>query len=155
MGIYDRLTHEVRLCNVPQIYVMQQTVKGASDAADEDKGERKSIMEQRRELVEAFGSKKSKRMQRSREENVVHSENVSGAASVSATLQKTMSIANQKLKEERDRDAKYSTDGAALASTRNAILPPCNVDAASPDRVYNLRKCTFAAPVFPLLCRAW
>lgn len=141
VGIYDKKTKEVRLCNVNQIYVMQQSVKGASDNVDENKGESKSFMEQRRDLVEVFGSKKSKRMQKSREENMVNIQNISGAASVADTLQKKIDKAQKKLDEERARDAKYSTESAALASTRNALLPPIDVDAATPDRVYSLRKC--------------
>ncbi|GAB9472182.1 hypothetical protein Gpo141_00009367 [Globisporangium polare] len=140
VGIYDKKTKEVRLCNVSQIYVMQQTVKGASDNVDENKGESKSFMEQRRDLVEVFGSKKSKRMQKSREENLVNVQNISGAASVTQTLQKKIEKAQKTLDEERARDAKFSSENAALAATRNAILPPLDLDAATPDRVYNLRK---------------
>uniref|UniRef100_K3WFG6 DNA-directed RNA polymerase I subunit RPA49 n=1 Tax=Globisporangium ultimum (strain ATCC 200006 / CBS 805.95 / DAOM BR144) TaxID=431595 RepID=K3WFG6_GLOUD len=140
VGIYDKTTKEVRLCNVNQIYVMQQSVKGASENVDENKGESKSFMEQRRDLVEVFGSKKSKRMQKSREENIVNIQNISGAVSVADTLQKKIDKAQKKLDEERARDGKYSVENAALVSTRNAILPPIDVDAATPDRVYNLRK---------------
>lgn len=142
MGVYDKKTKEVRLCNVRQIYVMQQAVKGAADNVDENKGESKSFMDQRRDLVEVFGSKKSKRMQKSREENLVNVQNISGSASVAQTLQKKIDKAQQQLATERARDPKYSAESAALAATRNAIMPPLDVDAATPDRVYNLRKCT-------------
>jgi DNA-directed RNA polymerase I subunit RPA49 len=151
VGVFDKATGEVRVMNVEQIYVLQQTVKGASDNVDDDRGADKSFMEQRRDLVEVFGSKKSKRMQKSREENMVQLDNISGAASVADTLQKKVDKAQKALLEARARDANYSTDGAALASTRNALLPPIDVDAPTPDRVYNLRKCTCIASVAVLL----
>ncbi|RLN86132.1 hypothetical protein BBJ28_00005160 [Nothophytophthora sp. Chile5] len=140
VGVYDKTTKEVRLSNVSQIYVMQQTVKGSTDNVDENRGEGKSFMEQRRDLVEVFGSKKSKRMQKNREENVVDLEHISGAASVTETLKKKITSAKRKMEEERARDASYSSEAAALAVTRNTILPPCDVDAPTPEHVYNLRK---------------
>ncbi|RLN45018.1 hypothetical protein BBJ29_003906 [Phytophthora kernoviae] len=140
VGVYDKDTKEVRLCNVDQIYVMQQAIKGSSENVDENRGEGKSFMEQRRDLVEVFGSKKSKRMQKNREENIVDLEHISGATSVSQTLQKKITAAQRTLEEERARDANYSSEAAALASTRNAILPPCDIDAPTPERVYDLRK---------------
>ncbi|DAZ92753.1 TPA: hypothetical protein N0F65_000578 [Lagenidium giganteum] len=140
VGIYDKTTQEVRLCNINQIYVMQQSVKGAADHAEESKDETRTYMERRRDLVEAFGSKKSKRIQRSMEENMVNLQNVSGATSISQTLKKKVDKAQQQLNEERAKDASFTTDAAALASTRNAILPPCNLDAATPDKVYELRR---------------
>lgn len=142
VGVYDKTTGEVRLSNVPQIYVMQQTIKGASDNVDDNRGKDKNFMEQRRDLVEVFGSKKSKRMQKSREENMVQLDNISGAATITDTLQKKIDKAQKKLLEERARDVNYSSESAALASTRSALLPPCDIDAPTPDRVYNLRKCT-------------
>ncbi|RLN51232.1 hypothetical protein BBJ28_00012378 [Nothophytophthora sp. Chile5] len=141
VGVYDKTTKEVRLSNVSQIYVMQQTVKGSTDNVDENRGEGKSFMEQRRDLVEVFGSKKSKRMQKNREENVVDLEHISGAASVTETLKKKITSAKRKMEEERARDASYSSEAAALAVTRNTILPPCDIDAPTPEHVYNLRKC--------------
>lgn len=143
VGVYDRKTKEVRLCNVKQIYVMQQAIKNASENVDDNRGEDKSFMEQRRDLVEVFGSKKSKRMQKNREENIVNLENISGAASVTQTLQKKISAAQKQLEEERARDGSYSKESAALAATRNELLPPCDIDAPTPDRVYDLSKCEF------------
>ncbi|KAG7379473.1 DNA-directed RNA polymerase I subunit RPA49 [Phytophthora pseudosyringae] len=140
VGVYDRKTKEVRLCNVNQIYVMQQAIKNSAENVDDNRGEDKSFMEQRRDLVEVFGSKKSKRMQKNREENIVDLEHISGAASVSQTLQKKISAAKRKLEEERAQDGSYTKEGAALAATRNALLPPCDVDAPTPDRVYDLTK---------------
>ncbi|KAF1778870.1 hypothetical protein JG687_00015660 [Phytophthora cactorum] len=140
VGVYDRKTKEVRLCNVNQIYVMQQAIKNASENVDDNRGDDKSFMEQRRDLVEVFGSKKSKRMQKNREENIVDLENISGAASVSQTLQKKISAAQRKLEEERAQDGGYTKEGAALAATRNALLPPCDIDAPTPDHVYDLTK---------------
>lgn len=142
VGVYDKNTHEVRLCNVDQLYVMQQSVKGASENVDEHRGDGKSVMEQRRDLVEVFGSKKSKTMQKTREENIVNLQNISGAQSVAATLQKKVDKAQKELKEQRARDSAFSSESAALAHTRQAVMPPCDVDAPTPDRVYNLRKCT-------------
>ncbi|KAE9115748.1 hypothetical protein PF010_g9217 [Phytophthora fragariae] len=140
VGVYDRKTKEVRLCNVKQIYVMQQAIKNASENVDDNRGEDKSFMEQRRDLVEVFGSKKSKRMQKNREENIVNLENISGAASVTQTLQKKISAAQKQLEEERARDGSYSKETAALAATRNELLPSCDIDAPTPDRVYDLSK---------------
>lgn len=140
VGVYDRQTKTVRLCNVPQLYVMQQAIKNASETVDDAHEVDKSSMEQRRELVEVFGSKKSKRMQKTREENLVNLDNISGAASVSQTLQKKISAAKRKLEEERVQDGSFSKEEAALAATRNVLLPPCDVDAPTPDRVYDLTK---------------
>ncbi|GMF58543.1 unnamed protein product [Phytophthora fragariaefolia] len=140
VGVFDRKSKEVRLCNVDQIYVMQQAIKNASENVDDNRGEDKSYMEQRRDLVEVFGSKKSKRMQKSREENIVNLENISGAASVTQALQKKITAAQRKLEEERARDGSYSKEAAALAATRNELLPPCDIDAPTPDRVYDLSK---------------
>lgn len=142
VGVFDRRSGEVRVCNVDQIYVMQQTIKGASDNADDNRGADKNYMDQRRDLVEVFGSKKSKRMQKSREENMVNLDNISGAATLAQTLQKKVDSAQKELLEAKARDAGYSSAAAALAATRNQLLPPCDVDAPTPDRVYNLRKCT-------------
>ncbi len=100
-------------------------------------------MDRRRDLVEVFGSKKSKRIVKSREENMVKVQNVSGASTVTQTLKTKIDDATQRMNEAKVKDASYTAESAALASTRNAILPPCNVDAASPDRVYTLRKCEF------------
>ncbi|GMF34729.1 unnamed protein product [Phytophthora lilii] len=141
VGVFDRKSREVRLCNVDQVYVMQQAIKDASENVDDNRGEDKSFMEQRRDLVEVFGSKKSKRMQKSREENIVDLEHISGAASVTQTLQKKVTAAQRKLEEERARDGAYSKEAAALAATRNTLLPPCDIDAPTPDRVYVLSKC--------------
>ncbi|POM81246.1 RNA polymerase I associated factor, A49-like protein, partial [Phytophthora palmivora] len=140
VGVYDKKTKEVRLCNVNQIYVMQQAIKNLSENVDDNRGEDKSFMEKRRDLVEVFGSKKSKRIQKNREENIVDLENISGAASVAQTLQKKISDAKRKLEEERAQDGSYSKEAAALAATRNALLPPCDIDAPTPDRVYDLTK---------------
>ncbi|OWZ14440.1 hypothetical protein PHMEG_00012092 [Phytophthora megakarya] len=139
VGVYDKQTKEVRLCNVNQIYVMQQAIKNSSENIDDNRGEGKSFMEQRRDLVEVFGSKKSKRVQKSREENIVDLENISGAASVTQTLQKKMSAAQKKAQEERA-NGSFSKEAAALAVTRNALLPPVDIDAPTPDRVYDLTK---------------
>jgi DNA-directed RNA polymerase I subunit RPA49 len=127
---------------VKQIYVMQQAIKNSSENVDDNRGEDKSFMEQRRDLVEVFGSKKSKRMQKSREENIVDLEHISGAASVTQTLQKKISAAKAKQEEERAQGGTFSKEAAALAATRNALLPPCDIDAPTPDRVYDLTKCT-------------
>ncbi|TMW61510.1 hypothetical protein Poli38472_012701 [Pythium oligandrum] len=136
VGVYDKNTQEVRLCNINQIYMMQQTVKGSTDNVDENRGAAKSYMEKKRDLVEAFGSKKSKRIQKSIEENIVNVQNVSGAASITETLKKQMEKAQE---DSRKRDAQSSAESAALA-TRNALLPPHNLDAATPEQVYNIRK---------------
>ncbi|KAF1788602.1 RNA polymerase I associated factor, A49-like [Phytophthora cactorum] len=120
VGVYDRKTKEVRLCNVNQIYVMQQAIKNASENVDDNRGDDKSFMEQRRDLVEVFGSKKSKRMQKNREENIVDLENISGAASVSQTLQKKISAAQRKLEEERAQDGGYTKEEPRL-------LPPATL----------------------------
>ncbi|KAL7689794.1 putative RNA polymerase I associated factor, A49 [Plasmopara halstedii] len=140
VGVYDRKTKTVRLSNVHQIYVMQQAIKNTSENIDDDRKENLSLMDQRRELVEVFGSKKSKRLQKNREENLVNLDNVSGATSVSQTLQKKIVAAKLKLDEERALDGTYSKEEAALAVTRNVLLPPCDVDAPTPDRVYDLTK---------------
>jgi hypothetical protein len=118
--------------------MMQQTVKGSADNVDENRGEAKSYMDKKRDLVEMFGSKKSKRIQKSIEENIVNVQNVSGAASITETLKKQMSKAQE---DARARDAASSVESAALA-TRNAILPPYNLDAATPEQVYVIDKCT-------------
>eukprot|EP00644_Phytophthora_capsici_P009112 jgi/Phyca11/526040/estExt2_fgenesh1_pm.C_PHYCAscaffold_60129 len=126
VGIYDKKTKEVRLCNVNQIYVMQQAIKNSS--------------ENRRDLVEVFGSKKSKRMQKNREENIVDLEHISGATSISQTLKKKITAAQRKLEEEQAQDGSYTKEAAALAATRNALLPPVDIDAPTPDRIYDLTK---------------
>ena len=138
VGVFDKKTREVRLCNVSQIYVMQQAIKNASENVDDNRGHDKSYMEQRRDLVEVFGSKKSKRMQKNREENMVDLDHISGATSVAQTLKKKISAAQRKLGDER------AQDGAALAATRNALLPPCDIDAPTPEQVYDLTKCTLS-----------
>ena len=66
VDVFDKKTREVRLFNVKQIYVMQQAIKNASENVDGNRGQDKSYMEQRRDLVEVFGSKKIKRMQKNR-----------------------------------------------------------------------------------------
>ena len=143
VGVYDKTTKEVRVCNVKQIYVMQQAIKQLSENVDDSRGEKKNFIEQRRDLVEVFGSKKSKRMQKNREENIVHHENISGATSVAQTLKKKISAAQRKLEEERAKDGSFTVEKAALAATRNALLPPCDIDAPTPDLVYDLTKCKF------------
>ncbi|KAK1942930.1 DNA-directed RNA polymerase I subunit RPA49 [Phytophthora citrophthora] len=140
VGVYDKKTKEVRLCNVNQIYVMQQAIKNSSENVDDNRGEDKSFMEQRRDLVEVFGSKKSKRMQKNREENIVDLEHISGATSISQTLKKKVSAAKRKLEEEQAQDGHYTKEAAALAATRNALLPPVDIDAPTPDRIYDLTK---------------
>ncbi|CAH0486285.1 unnamed protein product [Peronospora farinosa] len=140
VGVYDKKTKEVRLCNVNQIYVMQQAIKNLSENVDDNRGEKKSLMEKRRDLVVVFGSKKSKRMQKNREENIVDHENISGATSVAQTLMKKISAAQRKLDEERAQDGSFLVEKAALAATRNALLPPCDIDAPTPDLVYDLTK---------------
>ncbi|KAL4158844.1 hypothetical protein PRNP1_004618 [Phytophthora ramorum] len=140
VGVYDKRTKEVRLCNVEQLYVMQQAIKNSSENVDDNRGQDKSFMEQRRDLVEVFGSKKSRRMQKNREENVVDLEHISGAASVTQTLKNKITAAQRKLEEERAQDGSYTKESAALAATRNALLPPCDIDAPTPDRVYDLNK---------------
>ncbi|TDH68098.1 hypothetical protein CCR75_007586 [Bremia lactucae] len=140
VGIYDKKTREVRLCNVDQIYVMQQAIKNMSEEIDDNRGSDKTAIEKRRDLIEAFGSKKSKRMQKNREENMLNLKNISGAASISQTLQTKMAAAKQKLAEKQAQDRSYTKEGAALAATRNALLPPCDIDAPTPDRVYDLSK---------------
>uniref|UniRef100_M4BJ52 DNA-directed RNA polymerase I subunit RPA49 n=1 Tax=Hyaloperonospora arabidopsidis (strain Emoy2) TaxID=559515 RepID=M4BJ52_HYAAE len=140
VGVYDKKTREVRLCNVKQIYVMQQAIKNASENVDDNRGQDKSYMEQRRDLVEVFGSKKSKRLQKNREENVVDLGHISGATSVAQTLKKKISAAQRKLEDERAKDGSYSREGAALAATRNALLPPYDIDAPTPEHVYDLTK---------------
>ncbi|KAJ0399066.1 hypothetical protein P43SY_008686 [Pythium insidiosum] len=136
VGIYDKNTQEVRLCNVSQLYMMQQTVKGSADNVDDNRGDGKSYLEKKRDLVELFGSKKSKRIQKSIEENIVNVQNVSGAASITETLKKQMDKAAQ---DAAARDAASAVDSAALA-TRNAILPPHNLEASAPEQVYIIRK---------------
>ncbi|CAH0515641.1 unnamed protein product [Peronospora belbahrii] len=140
IGIYDTKTKEVRLSNVNQIYVMQQAIKNLSEKVDDNRGEQKTCMEQRRDLVEVFGSKKSKRMQKNRQENVVDLENISGASSVTQTLKKKISAAQRKRDDERAQDGRYSNETIALAATRNALLPPCDVDAPTPEHVYDLTR---------------
>ncbi|KAL3667739.1 hypothetical protein V7S43_007292 [Phytophthora oleae] len=140
VGVYDKKTKEVRLHNVDQIYIMQQLIKNSSENVDDNRGEDKSFMEQRRDLVEVFGSKKSKRMQKNREENIVDLEHISGATSISQTLKKKISAAQRKLEEERAQDGNYTKEAAALAATRNALLPPVDIDAPTPDRIYDLTK---------------
>ncbi|EGZ17327.1 hypothetical protein PHYSODRAFT_331310 [Phytophthora sojae] len=83
VGVYDRKT-KVRLCNVNQIYVMQQATKNASE-------------------------NQSKRIQKSREENIVDLEHISGAASVTPqTLQKKISAAKKQLEDERSSQRNHS-----------------------------------------------
>lgn len=138
VGIYDKLTRRVQLCNIKQIYGMQQTIKGSTINVDENKGENKSFMEKKRDLVELFGSKKSKRIQKSMEENMVNVQSVSGAASITETLRKRINKASEEVKK---RDGLASNVESAALVTRNAMLPPHNVDASTPDGVYNVRKC--------------
>jgi DNA-directed RNA polymerase I subunit RPA49 len=66
-------------------------------------------MERRRDLVEVFGSKKSKRIVKSREENVVNLENVSGVSTVTKTLKSKIDDAAQRIRDEKAKDASYSS----------------------------------------------
>jgi hypothetical protein len=39
VGVYSKNTREIKLCNIEQLYVMQQTVKGIHENTDEGRGE--------------------------------------------------------------------------------------------------------------------
>ena len=102
IGVFDKKTKAVRLIDVPQIYVMQQTIKNSNDQeeSDDEAQDAAKIKEarekQRRGLVDKFGSKKSQRIVKSRMENRVQAENVSGGQAIASTLQLKIQEAEQK-----------------------------------------------------------
>ncbi|KAI9910687.1 hypothetical protein PsorP6_010987 [Peronosclerospora sorghi] len=143
VGVYDKQTHTVRVCRVPQLYVMQQALKKASEPLEEDTrhgGEPTSVHDQRRELVNVFGSKKSRRMQTTRDANLVHVDYISGAASVTETFKQKIAAAQRTRENARALDGSASKAAAALAATRMALVPPCDMDAPTPDQVYDVCK---------------
>lgn len=149
LGVFDKTTKSVRLIDVPQVYVMQQTIKNINDQQDsedeiEDLQKTKETREKRRqELVDKFGSKKSQRIVKSRMENRLQAENVSGGQAIASTLHMRIQEAEQK--------APTALNGKAfdfcaiarmltffIANQLNALLPPCNMDATVPEKVYAL-----------------
>ncbi|CCI50769.1 unnamed protein product [Albugo candida] len=132
LGVFDKTTKSVRLIDVPQVYVMQQTIKNINDQQDsedetEDLQKTKETREKRRqELVDKFGSKKSQRIVKSRMENRLQAENVSGGQAIASTLHMRIQEAEQK------------APTALNANQLNALLPPCNMDATVPEKVYAL-----------------
>ncbi|CAK4632997.1 hypothetical protein LEN26_010885 [Aphanomyces euteiches] len=140
VGVVDKENNTVKLFNIDQLYVMQQTVKSFRENIDENTQEGASYSERQKNLADAFGSKAAKRIVRSREENKIQVENIRGATSISHTLAEKVQENSEQLAAKRAKDPKYTTDGQAMDDTRLAILPPCNLDALTPDGVYDVSK---------------
>ncbi|EQC40984.1 hypothetical protein SDRG_02046 [Saprolegnia diclina VS20] len=140
VGVFDKATQSVQLYNVDQLYVLQQSVRGFRERVDENTQDDKSYAQRTAELVNAFGSKVSKRIVKSREDNKVQVGNITGASAITQALtQKAVSTAEE-LALKRANDPKYTPDSGAMDATRAAVLPPCNLDAVTPDKVYDLEK---------------
>ncbi|ETW09610.1 hypothetical protein H310_00147 [Aphanomyces invadans] len=140
VGVVDKDTNTVQLFNVDQVYVMQQSVKSFRENVDDNTQDSVSYSECQKNLVDVFGSKASKRIVRSREENKIQVENIRGASSITQTFSEKVQENSDLLAAKRAADPKFSADGFAMDATRLAMLPPCKLDALTPDGVYDISK---------------
>ncbi|OQS03428.1 hypothetical protein THRCLA_04263 [Thraustotheca clavata] len=154
VGVYDKTTQSVQLYNVDQMYVLQQSIRGFKERIDENIQKDKSYVERNAELVNVFGSKVSKRMVKSREENKIDTSNITSASAITQALTQKAQANAEELAAKRANDPKYTPDSGAMNSTRAAILPPCNVDALTPDKVYAIDKFLFSDVMDSLLMKA-
>ncbi|OQR97339.1 hypothetical protein ACHHYP_12137 [Achlya hypogyna] len=140
VGVFDKASQSVQLYNVDQLYVLQQSVRGFRERVDENTQASKSYAERTADLVNAFGSKVSKRIVKSREDNMVQVGNITGASAITNALTQKVHQTNEELAAKRANDPTYTHASGAMDATRAAVLPPCNVDAVTPDKVYVLDK---------------
>ncbi|KAF0685447.1 Aste57867_22661 [Aphanomyces stellatus] len=154
VGIVDKEAGTVQLFNVDQLYVMQQSVKSFRENIDDNIQDTVSFAERQKNLVDAFGSKASKRIVRSREENKINIDNVRGALSITQTFSEKVAENTELLAAKRAKDPKYTSDGGAMDETRLAMLPPIDLDALTPEDVYVVSKFLHGDVMESLLMKA-
>ncbi|RHY92939.1 hypothetical protein DYB35_000484 [Aphanomyces astaci] len=109
VGVVDKTTNSVQLFNVDQVYVMQQSVKSFRENVDDNTQDSVTSFERQKNLVDVFGSKASKRIVRSREENKIQVDNIRGASSITQTFSEKVQENTELLAAKRAADPKFSS----------------------------------------------
>ena len=127
MGKYNAKTQKMTLCPIPSFFILQSEIIGyTSSILTQEKDDKEiSYMNKRQALVDTFGNKMSQRIARTQAENRVQS--VSGGAAVEKALAAKVATALLTTKD----------DGVDMS--RREALPPFDMEATTPLRVYSMK----------------
>jgi hypothetical protein len=146
VGIYDKKTKQVELHPIETVYKLKQWT-APTEQVPENRTDGVDYMQQRRDLVSTFGSKKKQTQLRARDANKIKVENVSGASAVQKLLE-VRAEAKRDLIAEGGSSSSFKLGGSnklesaaidkAMDENRKMILPPYDEDATSSDAVYDV-----------------
>ena len=118
-----------------------------------------SYMQQRRDLVSTFGSKKKQAQIRARDANMIKVENVAAASAVQKLLQGRAASKSEASGNSASSSSSFELGAAnkldsgadkAMEENRRLILPPFKVDATTPQEVYKVSAMVHPAELKPL-----
>jgi len=152
IGVFDKLQHTVTLIPTLDrtIFPMYQNIISSIDNTlpKSDFGSKLPHNDQKRSLLESFGTVKSqKTFKMKNDSKVVNMENILGDENeIKALFEKERALMSDSNRKVLETIRKCGSDGkkevleAAYIDARRLLLPPFDIDADSPNKIYNAKK---------------
>eukprot|EP00742_Colponemidia_sp_Colp-10_P005778 GILJ01006176.1.p1 GENE.GILJ01006176.1~~GILJ01006176.1.p1 ORF type:complete len:456 (-),score=71.29 GILJ01006176.1:34-1353(-) len=132
LGFKRKGSKRMRLVDVDHTYRLQQHIKGVGEVTI---GAQSALnpAEQRRALIETFGSKKKQQQVRSALANQVDEDRIASASNVRKILSERVAQLEAK-------DQEMQTNDAPDVAARRDLLPPFNTETSNVEEIYDLHQ---------------
>jgi hypothetical protein len=135
IGVYDEKTGVMELHSVGHTFAMEQQVDENAEVPAALSAASMTAMERRQSLTDTFGSKKKKRALKAAESNIISSQNIVAADTISGMLMESVAEKDRDLASQRDDGSAPQT---AMEQHRQMMLPPFVATATSLKEAYPL-----------------
>lgn len=144
IGVYDETTGVVELHYVGHAFTMQEQGRegGDSEVPAALSAASLTAMERRQSLTDTFGSKKKKRALRAAESNIISSQNIVAADTISEMLTESLLESDRQTSISSSSSVSHQVEGgapkSAMTQHRETMLPPFDSSATALKDAYPL-----------------
>jgi len=149
IGVYDEKAGVMELHRAGHVFAMEQRRDEDAHVPESLSAASMTAMERRQSLTDAFGSKKKKRAMKAAESNIISSQNIVAADTISNILTESVAVSARKS------DPAGEEEGASVLSAmdqhRQMMLPHFDATASSLRAAYPLSGGLVPQHILPLL----